>query len=437
MPSLLLVFVLFFSFEAVAKQSHASVAKTSESKKTIAKAEKKVEAKLEPEIDDSRYYLNTEDDEVVSVFNIPGVNWYTCPEKPGCEAKAWPDNNAKITRTNAFPMIKQVYNPSTGKVEEEVFVEINYEYNRRGEDGLMHHQSGKAWIDSAYLSHVKRAPFFTKEEEPSKKDCAPKSKVEASKENINKSGSAISKALEYQNVFAAVEQISPLVGKCVIPPSPKKAIVESINDDQNPYDFHVLPEINKLINIPKVKKENGEEITRKDLIDIDALARTTYAEMARCYKYGLQYPMAVMRVSLNRSQYKTKFVRKTHDKNKGTLAKVVTSPSQYSTWLAKISGKKNISYRQALCPPSNPKKLFWTGGLPPRMEKNIWKNTLLMATETVLFPKKFKKRTSEIKVEHYTSGMDIETFYKMHLVNPPLSIGGRKIDLTSCLQLWK
>jgi hypothetical protein len=58
-----------------------------------------------------------------------------------------------------------------------------------------------------------------------------------------------------------------------------------------------------------------------------------------------------------------------------------------------------------LCPPSHPKKPYYDGHPPSESLHEIWKNTVKVAVEAVLYPDTFNKKTDSMKdVPHYTSG---------------------------------
>ncbi len=60
-----------------------------------------------------------------------------------------------------------------------------------------------------------------------------------------------------------------------------------------------------------------------------------------------------------------------------------------------------------------------------------------IATEAVLHPKEFNRRTQEIKGYHYSSGMSDRPnawMKKMQQSNP--SVEGRKIERNACLEIW-
>ncbi len=373
-------------------------------------------------------YLNTEDGRVISVFNSPGKNWKNCKQESRCEAVGWPDNRAVI-ETLSPPKKMKVNDPETGELKDEeyVFVEFSYE---RVVKGVTHKQTNRGWIDAAYLSKKKQKGFYTQSQPQAKKEvCDPKTK---NAPIVPKELEVVNTALENQNITETAEALKAVVGQCVI--NPKATSIKSTGG--NSYDDYVLPQLLKQ-KLPKVTNENGKLLSTQELIDIDALARTLYGEMAGCFKHGLQYPMAVARIAYNRAQASDRakeFIRSPHSSTKAPLAKVVTSDTQFNVWMTNHGSKPNNSLKLALCPPSNKAKPSWQGHLPAREELDIWEDALRIATETVLFPKhKFEKRTAQIRQLHYTSGMG--AFYNMKQVFP--WVEERKVSRSSCVEIWQ
>lgn len=373
-------------------------------------------------------YLDIEDNQVITIFNKPGHNWKTCAADPSCRPVAWPDREAHIEVTSPHKKL-MVPDPYSGEMTQEEFVQIKYRYKRKV-NGKILTQEGVGWVDAAHVVSFKRNSFYGEATEPTKEECSPESKVNDGPKNIQKSLEPLVKTLSHKSVTQAADLLKPHIGKCVI--DPKKSLQKGASG--NPFDSYVLPHLRKT-TIPKIVKDNGEMMSEIDLIDIDALARTLYAEMARCYKNGLQYPMTVAKIAVNRAEAKDRhreFIKDPHASNKGDLARVTTSATQFSLWLTKISGKANNSLRQALCPPVDKSTTFWTGSKPPPFETDIWENTIRIATEAVLYPKQFKARTKNVKQYFYTSGMKV--FYGMKQVNP--TIEDRKVARDSCVQVW-
>lgn len=178
----------------------------------------------------------------------------------------------------------------------------------------------------------------------------------------------------------------------------------------------------------------SSSFSRAELIQVDSLARTIYAEMQGCYRYGLHYPMAVARIILNRAEATEKsearekqFIKGQHSKDKPNVAKVATSPSQFKVWEA------GNNTHHALCPPSS-KDIFWKKGAKPTAEDlAIWENSLRIAIEAIKYPKTFKERTGgdDFNILFYTSGT--EKFYDFTRVDKIIQERDFKKE---CLRFW-
>lgn len=378
-------------------------------------------------------YLDIEEGQIVSVFSEPGVNWKSCRDKKGCAAVAWPDRDSKIEIVEG-PVKRMVEDIYTGKMVEEEYYKIRYEYERRNSNGEIMVQGGltnpKAvgWIDAAYVSKTKKQTFFGASE-GQKEKCevtTPKKGVQGLKDAVT----PIAKAASGKGVVDTAEALKPFIGVCAIDPkNPPREYAKG-----NSYDTYVLPQLSKQ-KTPALLNSQGKPMTKEDLIAIDALSRTLYAEMARCYKHGLHYPMTVAKIVMNRSKSPNQklYIVEKHSDEKNKMAKVATDATQFSLWLKKIDGKTNNSLRQGLCPPSVAGKNFWTGARPSQAELDIWTNTVRIATEAVLFPENFNRRTKDVTQFNYTSGLG--KFYGMTQVNP--SIDGHKISRDSCMEVWE
>ncbi len=377
-----------------------------------------------------RAYLNTEEGEIVSVFNKPGMNWKNCTTDKSCKAVGWPDRTAEIEVVSPVKKMR-VVDPYTGELSDEEYVQVKYKYKRETKTATVT-QEGQGWIDNAYISYTKQKTFYgTSQASEPLGSCRAKDYPGAAVSDLAKDMGAIQQAIANKGVTGTADAVKPFVGACVIDPKQKNQSYR----DGNPYDNYVLPKVVKQ-KVPTIKKENGENVTAADLVSIDALSRTLYAEMARCYKNGLQYPMTVAKIAVNRADTPSRhkeFIKDDHHNSKTDLAKVVTSPTQFSLWLRKINGKPNNSLKQALCPPSEKDKSFWTGNKPSQAEIDIWDNTVKIATEAVLFPKKFNARTSQVKQYFYTSGMP--GFYGMNKVVPVIE--DHKATKEACIQVWE
>lgn len=402
-------------------------------------------------------YLDVEDGQVVSVFNAPGKNWKNCNANDACSAVGWPDNTANIKVMSPKKKLK-VVSPYTGELTDEEYVLIEYSYSRtvdtakcKPEDKKCkpefktYPQRGQGWIDAAFLTDKKKKGFFT---EKTSENTAPKK----DKENCGISPKDpvaqitppdLRKSPNNQSVKSAAAEIMPLIGHCAIDPNNKSPTYKS----GNAYDNYVLgkimskkvPLLAKQGEKPDGKTSNPDSESRlmnaQDLVDIDALARTMYGEMAGCFKHGLQYPITVSRIAKNRAQSgrDAEFIKGPHHPKKNNLSKVVTTASQFNVWMPTHGDAPNNSLKLALCPPSDATKASWQGHKPTQYELEIWENAVLIATETVLFPQKFKDRTSKVTEFHYTSGRG--KFYNMKQVFP--WIEDRKVSKNACVEVWR
>ncbi|AHZ85272.1 hypothetical protein Bb109J_c2585 [Bdellovibrio bacteriovorus] len=378
---------------------------------------------------DGKAYLDLEEDQILSVFNKPGMNWKNCSADPNCRPVGWPDRDAAV-EVISKPRKLKVEDPYTGQMQDEEYVQIKYSYTRE-RDGITYTQQGTGWVDAAYVSRSKTKAVYGAADDKSEY-CPPvqKSTTGGGAKEVQKSISGIQSAIANKGVKETAAALKGSVGACVINPKNPPAAYKG----ENPFDSYVLPHLKKQA-VPKVAREDGKMMTQQDLITIDALSRTMYAEMARCYKHGLHYPMAVAKIAVNRANTESRhkeFIKGSHNSGKSDLAKVVTTPSQFNLWMKTHNGKKNGPLAHALCPPADKNKLFWSGAKPSKEEQDIWNNTLRIATEAVLFPKKFNARTSQLKQFHYTSGMD--SFFGMKQVFP--WIADRKVSKNACVQVW-
>ena len=375
----------------------------------------------------TKVYLDVEDGRKESVFNMSGIlSWDVCNNTPGCQGVIWPDNKSEIEILRPIKKMK-VKSKYTGKLEDEEFAYVQVTYQREV-DGKIKKITREGWISAARLSSTKVKPFFTQKPPAAKKEvCDPKN---SSAPNVSKDLRPVATAFENKGVSQIADALKPYVGKCVL-----RNVRNPSANVPNTYDEYVLPTLLKS-PIPQVENESGKNISRQELIDIDALARTLYGEMAGCFKHGLHYPMAVARIVYNRFQTperSSEFIKGAHSKEKSRFGKIITSASQFNVWMPTHGPKENGSLKMALCPPSG-KGNSWQGFPPGDSEREIWDDALRIAIETVLFPNdKFTKRTNNVQDLHYTSGLD--KFYNFKKVFP--SIEGRSISRNSCVQVWR
>lgn len=374
-------------------------------------------------------YVDKEDGQFLSVFSDPGVDYDTCQKNKSCEAMGWLDNKSDVEIIS--PPVKvpklDVY---TKKVVDTEFVQIQFSYDRINPDGNPARKTNViGWVESASLTREKVATFYGSDPEP-EPPCPP--------QVVNKPKTAppvvearnVQRITENKAVVATADAISPYIGQCVINP---KRLPNSYKSG-NTYDNYVMPTMNKQ-PVPNLIKEDGTAVTRQDMIDIDALSRTMYSEMARCYKHGLHYPSAVARITLNRASAngrRSEFINGYHASGKGDIAKAATSPFKYSAWNHQEGNKRNPVLAQALCPPAPGNSVMWTGRAVTKNEKEIWDDTIRIATETVLYPKKFKARAPALTQFFYTSDLDRP---KWKQVKP--KVEGRSLNKDYCMMIWQ
>lgn len=380
-------------------------------------------------------YLDLEDDQIVSVFAKPGYNWMTCKEDPSCHAVGWPDNSAKVKVLSA-PQKRTVTDPYTGKPSEEEYVLIEFSYERTVK-GKTFKKKDKGWVDASYLTKTKEQSFYGDDQKSTaKRDCPDKPQRKGDIADLAEKMKPVTKAISNQNIKEIAKSLSSTVGQCVINPAKPPSKFPA----GNPFDSMILPTLAK--KQPRILGPDGKPLTLQQLADIDALARTLYGEMAGCYKHGLQYPMAIAKIAQNRASAPDKTKRAFVGSDAGRsssvddVARVVTNPTQFNVWMKyDQNGEANGSLRLALCPPSDPNKASWQKFKPGKDEQDIWENTLRIATEAVLFPKKFKARTSEVHDTYYDYNSGPQDPWGYHRVFP--RIEGRRVDRVACMQIWK
>jgi hypothetical protein len=392
------------------------------------------------------YIDNIEDDDAkVSVFGMPGQTWNYCPTDPKkCKpAVGWLDRDSEI-ETMGEPTNHKTIDPTTMQPVNESFMKVKFKYSRKDNNGHTIQKTGEGYIPANYVSKDKKVGLFSLADYNAQSKDGICAKLGSEKNltqfaEIKKTIEPLVKPIENLSVVQKADILDQVVGFCPLKP-PDKFTLPSINKSQNTYDALIKNKIDKSYskkNIPKITNEKNQMMTKNNLIEIDALARTLYGEMAVCYKNGLQYPMAVAKMILNRSEKNSRhaeFIKPPHDEPKPDIAKVCTSPTQFSMWFKKISGSKNNPLHHGLCPPQQTNKPYWNGKSASKYESDLWKNSVRIATEAVLHPTQFKKRTAAIDGYFYTSGMG--QFYDMKK-QKNVQIEGRAINDSQCLEIWK
>ncbi|MFZ3229050.1 MAG: hypothetical protein WA160_02505 [Pseudobdellovibrio sp.] len=386
-----------------------------------------------------RAYIDNieDDDQPITVFKTAGQNWKYCTRskdnKDCADAIGWPNRDSKITVLGESFKAK-TKDPITNETVIEEYTQIEFEYDRVSKvTGETLHQTGIGYVETSYLSKKKTSGFYKAVNANPKVICPPGKDAQAKIKSDTQPFKDLTASIENLTLEKKAEILAKTVGFCPLKPPTK--MPSKFTAGVNVYDEKILPTL-KSAPLPKIKNENNKDISRDELIQIDSLARTLYGEMALCFRRGLQYPMAVARVIMNRAENKSRaseFIKPPHVADAPDLTKVCTTPSQFSMWLKKIDGVPNQTLHHGLCPPIEKGAPFWNSNQAPGYEYDIWKNTMRIATEAILYPIKFKKRTSEINGYHYTSGMG--KFFKMKQVIP--SIEGKALDRSSCLEIWK
>lgn len=391
------------------------------------------------------YLGNLEDDDAaITVFSNPKTNWKNCTKliepssgKEYCkEALGWPDRNSKI-KIIGPDEVHRVTDPFSGEIVNETFVKIWFRYSREvtRTDGskLVVEKEDVGYLPKSVLTFKKQESFFSTNTKKVAEPCEP-----AHKAAVQKTIPALQQILKTkgnQQVVNAAEAISKAVGKCLAsPPTRSPQNLPS----SNIYDALVLPQI-RAQRVPHVLNEKNQKMTQADLINIDSLARTLYGEMGGCFRKGLQYPMAVARVALNRAENQNKFAEYTGTNVRRTnqpvpvLTKILTTPEKFNNWKSRHGSKPNGPLHQSLCPPTQVGKPFWKEDSASREAADVWKNSVRIATEAVMFPTQFKARAPQMKGIHfYTSGMGRYGKSKRLHAN----IDGRPVDNGNCIELW-
>lgn len=398
------------------------------------------------------YLLPSETDPLVSVYRNPGQNWkYPLLDKTGKpeEAVGWLDSNSKIWTTGEKKTMV-VRDPFTNELVEETYYKIKFEYEREYLSNEVDPKTKQrikkilrktddekdVWIDAAYISTEKVTDHPYLQSPPKFEICT---KEDAKSLSLDK---RFVENLTVKGLDDAVKEIFPKIGMCT---SLKEAAPGG-----NLYDNAILNKIREAGAPKAIAKSDGSPVTPEDLVEIDSLARTIYGEMASCFRHGVQYPMAVARIAMNRVEFSKKleednknrkkkvtdpFIQGPHNSQKTHLSKVVTSPIQFNAWLRKLNSKKNPSMDMALCPARDPKQKLLDGRMPGPQELAVWKSSVKIASDAVLNRKEFLAKTDGVKdIKNYTSAMG--QFYGMKQ-QKGRKIAGLEIKKDSCVELWK
>lgn len=238
------------------------------------------------------------------------------------------------------------------------------------------------------------------------------------------------------NSLKAATQIYDLVGEC---PLKDPTVMPAKLPKENIFDAFVYNRLKKQ-KVPLLVNEQMRLMTSDDLLNIDSLARTIYGEMGKCFRKGLQYPIAAALVAVNRNDSKLRFKEwtKTQVKRKvaslPALTHIVTTPEKFNVWKVYEAGKVNGPLHHSLCPARTVNKPFWKTNRASQAEVDIWKNAVRIATEAVMFPSRFKARSPAMRnINFYTSGMGQ---YGDYLQVFPF-VNDRPLEHFECIEMWK
>lgn len=344
------------------------------------------------------FYLSTlEDDDSATPV-------YVCKQKK-CSVGTFKLKRADIVSITGAEFKGFMNDPFDDAEVTEVFVPVKF-------------KNGEGFLPKYLLSEKIQSAFFQAE---------PDSRMPAA------TGKATPKKT---STLKAATQIYELVGECPLANPmvmPKKLTRENI------FDSYVYAKLKKQ-KVPKLLNEHMKPMNLDDLMNIDSLARTIYGEMGKCFKKGLQYPIAAALVAVNRAENKARFREWTSTKVKRklaslpTLTRIVTTPEKFNVWKAYEGDKVNGPLHHSLCPARAVNKPFWKTTKASQAEVDIWKNAVRIATEAVMFPSKFKQRSPAMRnINFYTSGMGQ---YKDYAQVFPF-VNDRPLENFDCIEMWR
>lgn len=438
----------------------------------------------------------------VSVFNKTGETYKSCAENPynaetntGCKSVSWPDENSKLD------ILDSSVDWNKQKNRYEVYYQVRSRYARKVTDPKTNttktfSNDEIGWVSASDLvfgqpADLKPTPTqaVVKEQATQVEPVPPIIKPVELNQPLAcpiKQAPKLSLQIEALSVASLEEKVSfsfnvlkPVLGECLLtpdgPPTTRvegtgknrrvykvepKMLMPQSNGYYEPFDNYMMAgywdkKINKDItyNIPS---ESGEPVSFKQLIAIDAMARTIYGEMGVCSdkREWDKYFQAVARISLNRvnaihspkprvqAEARGRFMKPDSKENfldlKDDITRVVNEPSSYSVW-NHTSDPNPSNLKQVLCPPAQRNKRMYDGSDMTKLDgadflqRSMWEHALRYATEAVLFPTALKERTDGLEANYYTSNLKMDGGA---LIEEPVMNGFTDFD-PYCINFWR
>ncbi|MFL5815193.1 MAG: hypothetical protein ACJ763_16570 [Bdellovibrionia bacterium] len=388
-------------------------------------------------VDPGKVQIGLDVEGAVTLTRKPGLSWSTAKAS---DKVGWPVAQDKLKYLDSE--LVEMEDPITHEIRWQLFYKVKFTHKSKKSAADV--TEGEGWVNADYI----RNDIVRNDEEDQlgqlikkldKKDdpkCAPDRKHTAPH------AKAVVEAKEALQPLAEeeiVERISPHLGKCLLDDSLN---VPELGKGTSAFDSTVLKHWKEASTPKDIPSPLSGKLTKSDLVNIDTFARTIYGEMASCFDNGLQYPMAMAKVVSNRVEYiqkhegeATPFAPESiRDKLKGSFSAVLTHPYQFSVWNKKIDGKTNPSLKQVLCPPRDPEAKFWPKVKPSKKESGIWKESIRIAIEAVLFPEKFRKKTEHVNELYYTSGLG---YFMQGFQRAYHAVMGKPVSRGRCIELWR
>jgi len=389
--------------------------------------------------DERRIWVDRAPGKPATVFKNVGLTWRDCEENSEECGIAWPTSGSPLVVVSSA--LVEVRDPFTNDWVWKLFHQVKVNYWRlevvadscrtddKSNDGCVHliNVTPTGWISAEDVRLTKRSdalPEGRSMDETLQLEYKIGTQPESVYEPLKKPklSNLLTKELSLE---AVIQRISPSMGHCVLGDG-RSGFLKTL--------FAHWVNVNDSA-IEGIRYQN-KSLKKQDLLAIDTFARTLYGEMAQCYKYGKQYPMAAAAVINNRVndlEKQPEFCRYEIKAPQSKHTCVMTSESQFSVWNAIIRGRVNPSLKHVLCPPHSARSDFWKGHRPGDMELELWQESLKIATLAYLEPEDFREKTHHVSGYFYTSNKG--RFYNYEFYSA--SINNSPLDRRSCIELWK